>query len=134
MSDSRSTCIDDELPIFVTMRFSTVLLSCIALAFSAGHHFSARFAQFSYFSGLVGLALYFCLELVADQRSRNHRRSRCVCDERRLSRRLTIERTPVRSLSEVLSATAELGVEPAMDSQADLETYRGRQTQPTISV
>lgn len=127
----------DDLPWPVTMRFGTVLLSCNLLALSFGSELTVEMAKVCHLSGLVGMALYFSLELVAHHRARAHSNAVCRSSEQRLSCCLRDKSKLVTSHHEPPSSPRESAsghIESAMDSKADFETYLGPNTQPTLSV
>ncbi len=126
--------IAENLPWPVTMRFGTVLLSCVLLAMSCGPELTAAMAKHCYLCGLCGLAFYFSLEFVAQQRAHSQARAAARAAEKRLSRRMQTQKLIDEFHRD--SAVAEVlgDIESAMDSKADFETYVGLQTQPTLSV
>ena len=76
-----------NLPWSVTMRFGTVMVACVLLALSGGQSLTPRVALLCYLSGLVGMACYFCSELVADQHSCKQAAESCQANADRLARR-----------------------------------------------
>ena len=117
------------------MRFGNVLLACVLLSFSGGNSLTPQMAQVCYLFGLLGLACYFSLELVSDQRERRSSHVSSHTAEVRLSRRLRAERNV--SIQNNLGSMDEpcTGiVESAMDSKAELDVYLGPSTQSTLSV
>lgn len=54
----------------VTLRFGSLLLACVLLALHWGRSLSEEVADLCELFGICGLAFYFALELVADQRAR----------------------------------------------------------------
>ena len=135
MNRSTGNDIADNLPWPVTMRFGTVLLSCVLLALSCGPELTAAMAKHCYLCGLFGFACYFSLEFVAHQRCQAHARSASRSSERRLARRMRLEQAVAASQQASASHQQPTGeIESAMDSQADFDVFVGLQTQPTLSV
>ncbi|TXT34944.1 MAG: hypothetical protein FD138_1572 [Planctomycetota bacterium] len=127
----------DDLPWPVTMRFMTVLLSCNLLALSCGSQLTVPMAKVCHLSGLVGLALYFSLELVAHYRVRAQSNAASRTTEQRLScclRDKSKIAAPHCGSPSSPQENAAGHVESAMDSKADFEAYLGPNTQPTLSV
>jgi len=130
------TATKDDLPFAVTLRFGALLLACVLLALSGGHSLTTNIANVCYLFGLSGLAFYFCLEFTANQRIQSQANAARNSAEQRLSRRMRIE-TKAALLHQQESAPQEPSagsIESAMDSQADLDTFLGMPTQPTLSV
>ena len=126
--------IADNLPWPVTMRFGTVLLSCVLLAMSCGPELTAAMAKHCYLCGLSGMAFYFSLEFVAQQRAHLQARAAARSAEKRLSRRMQTQKRIEECHRDSSAAEVRGDIESAMDSKADFETYVGLQTQPALSV
>lgn len=135
MSVSSRSDGSDSLSWSVIMRFGTVLMACVLLAASAGQSLTVNMANVCYSFGMLGLASYFCLELVADQRERQQAK-RCSHDaERRLSCRLRGEQRMAAQMQQVASAEHHSEkTESAMDSTADLNVYLGANSPPVLSL
>lgn len=79
----------------ILLRLATFLLACVLLALHWGHSLSQEVADLCRFVGLNGLAFYFALELVADQRARKEQQDTkmsFVLGDQRLSHRLREEK------------------------------------------
>lgn len=81
-------------PMQVMLRFGTFLLACVLLALYWGRSLPHGVAEMCQLFGLCGLAFYFVLEAVADQRAR---KEECDSDtpycwaDQRLSQRIRAE-------------------------------------------
>lgn len=77
----------------VMFRFISLLLSCVLLALNMGRSLSHEVANLCQLFGLCGMAFYFCLELVADQRARNELKAKTNirAGDQRLANRLQTE-------------------------------------------
>ena len=110
-------------------------LACVLLAMSAGQSLTAQMAQHCYLCGLSGMAFYFSLEYVAQQRAQAQAKAASRSAERRLARGLQTENAAAVPHRDAPSQEHTSGdIESAMDSTADLAAYVGLQTQPTLSV
>lgn len=84
----------------VVLRFGTFLLACVLLALHWGRSLSQELADICQLIGLCGLAFYFALEAVADQRARQEQQKEqqdtnadgFMLGDQRLSRRLSAEK------------------------------------------
>lgn len=116
------------------MRFSMVVLSALLFGMYYGQSLPSEFSELCRSLALSGLAFYFSLELVADQRA--HRRTlvwQCKA-ERALSSRLYREGRMAEFNQADKSVEQRSGsVESAMDSCADLAVFLGPTTQPVLS-
>lgn len=125
----------DHLPWSVTLRFGSVLLACVLLAMSAGASLTPQISKLCYLFGLNGIAFYFCLELAADYRTKRWMSDSSRFAEQRLARRLHAEHRAAQINAHIQANENSTGnIENAIDSQADLAVYLGRQSQPTLSV
>lgn len=116
------------------MRFSTVVLSTLLFGMHYGQSLPPEFGELCRSLALSGLAFYFSLELVADQRT--HRRTVVWqrSAERNLSRRLYREdRMAAFHEADKPSNQPSGSINSAMDSCADLAAYQGLTTQPVLS-
>lgn len=116
------------------MRFSTVVLSTLLFGMHYGQSLPPEFGELCRSLALSGLAFYFSLELVADQRA--HRKTLLWqrTAERTLSRRLYREDKMAEFNATDKSHEQPSGsVESAMDSCADLTAYQGPTAQPALS-
>jgi hypothetical protein len=88
-----------------------------------------------YLFGLTGMACYFCLELVAEQRERRHNSLQCQNVEKRLSMHLRGKDSVSRNHQQPPKKQSDSGtVESAMDSSVDMEFFLPPVSQPTLSV
>lgn len=126
-------------------RFSIVIMAAALLGMSYGRSLTPDIASLCYVFGLNGLAFYFSLELVADQRA--HRQATLLqrSAERKLSRRVwgdaktalcheeMKKQEDVKKKGEKKTEQKPLEIESAMDSTAGLEVYLGPTSQPVLS-
>jgi hypothetical protein len=79
----------------VTLRFGTLLLACVLLSLNWGRSLSQDVANMCQVFGVCGLAFYFSLELVADQRAKQEMNTNTNTNfhlgDQRLSQRLLAE-------------------------------------------
>lgn len=118
-----------------TMRFSMVVLSALLYGMHYGQSLPPEIGELCRSFALSGLAFYFSLELVADQRAQKRTRKSQHTIERKLSHRLVREDKMVAfHEAEKSGEEASERVESAMDSCADLFVYLGPTAQPVLSV
>lgn len=116
------------------MRFSMVVLSSALFGMYYGQSLPPEIGQLCWSFALNGLAFYFSLELVADQRAhRRELRSRRTA-EQSLSRRLQRERNVAAHVATEKGEQRTGTLESAMDSTADLAMFLGPTSQPVLSV
>ena len=74
----------------VMLRFGTLLLACVLLALNWGRSLSPDVANMCQLFGICGLAFYFSLEMVADQRAKQEMNTNTnfLLGDHRLSQRL----------------------------------------------
>ena len=68
----------DDSACNVMLRFGSMLLTCVLLALNWGANLPPEIASLCQTFGMCGMAFYFSLELVADQRARQARANRKV--------------------------------------------------------
>ena len=116
------------------VRFSMVVMSSLLFGMHYGQSLPAEFGELCRLFALSGLAFYFSLELVADQRAQKHTNLSQRVAEWKLSRRLRREDKMAALFEADKSREQPLGsVESAMDSHADLAMYLGPTAQPVLS-
>jgi hypothetical protein len=116
------------------MRFSMVVMSALLFGMHYGQSLPPEIGELCRLFALSGLAFYFSLELVADQRAQ--RRANLARDtaERKLSRRLQ-RKDKLGTVAEAAKPSEQGSerIESAMDSSADLAVYTGATAQPVLS-
>ena len=95
-----------QVPTQILLRFGNFLLACTLYAVHLGHSLPQEITNLCQMAGLCGFAIYFALELVADQRAREQRKSlhdvsnRVNFADRQLSNRLLAEQKISRILEQ----------------------------------
>lgn len=119
----------------VVVRVGTVLAGCVLLSLGVGHSLTTDAAQQCYQLGLFGMAIYFCLELLADRRESWQIESARRTHAEKLSRRVQSEQKIIECHQNVSHPDQQVGtIESAIDSRTDLAVYVGPLSQPTLSV
>lgn len=124
------------------LRFSTVVLAAILLGMNYGRSLPPEIASLCHTFGWCGMAFYFSLEFVADQRARKHTTVLQQSAEQRLSWRLRADAVMASHVEEERAHGANSGgrgessggIENAMDSTVGLDLYLGPTSQPVLSV
>lgn len=124
----------ENVSLQAALRFSTVMLAALLLGMNYGQSLTPEIAGLCHTFGWCGLAFYFSLELVADQRARRQATVLQRSVERKLSWRLRADAVMASYVEEEKShGQSSGGIESAMDSCAGLDVYLGPIGQPVLS-
>lgn len=135
---------EENITYQAALRFSTVILAAVLLGMNYGQNLTPDIAGLCNLFGLTGLAFYFSLELVANQRAQRQATLLQRSAERKLSRRVWADAktalcheeakvTLRHSEKENNAQPRPTEIETAMDSSADLDAYLGPTSQPVLS-
>lgn len=124
----------ENLPWQAAMRFSMVVMSSLLFGMHYGQSLPPEIGEVCRAFAISGLAFYFSLELVANQRIHQWARVSQQVAEQKLSRRVYSEDKAISYHKSAEPDEQHSGnVESAMDSCADLAVYLGPTAQPVLS-